>query len=222
MRSPALKFVLLIAIVGGGIAVAWKLGLVEWLAGSSPGEIIAVLRGQWWTPFALLGLCFAIGCLPLPVTPVVLSGGAIFGWLPGSVLNVAGCLLGACAGYVLSRGLGREMIGRWIGPEREKRLDRLVADHGIFAMIRARWMLPLVAVNFAGGLSGMKLGPFVLSSLIGLTPPILVYTYVGHLLAESAGADVAVLLRNGALAVFALLFLSLLPALVKRLRKPTG
>ncbi len=147
MRSHAVRFGLLIGLVVAGVVVAHQAGIVEWLRAHSLPELMHELRAQWWAPLAILGFCLAAGSLPLPVTPVVLVAGAVYGPARGWLIIFIGCLAGSAVGYLLARALGRDLVERLLGPERWDRLDKLIADHGLYAMVRARWMLPLVAVK---------------------------------------------------------------------------
>ncbi len=219
MRAPLARIALFAGLVGGGLIVAWWAGAFDWLRDRPLGELVAALRGRWWTPLAIAGLATVCGCLPLPLTPIVLAGGAIFGPLLGWCLNMAGAMVGCAAGYQLARALGRDAVERLLGAERWRRLDRLVADHGMFAMIRSRFFLPLTAPNFVAAVTGMEFAPFLLSSFLGMALPIAVYTYVGHLLIRTAGADPTHTLRNAALVVLAMLAITLLPAAWRRWRR---
>ncbi len=189
---------------------AYQLGLVEWIREGSIQERVLALRGQWWTPLALGGLIVLAGILPLPTTAVVLIGGAVFGPARGWLLSWVACLLAAVFGYALARILGRDFVARILGPERWERLDGLMEQHGFWAMARARLMLPLSVVNYGAGVSGMRTVPYLLSSIIGMTLPIGVYTYVGHLLLNATSAESTRTLRNGALVVVALLAMSMI------------
>jgi uncharacterized membrane protein YdjX (TVP38/TMEM64 family) len=219
MRSPALRFLLLVALVAVGLVVAQQLGLVGWLRAGSLGERIVSLRDQWWTPLALLGLFALTGCLPLPATAVVLASGAVYGTWHGALLNWFGCMLGAVAGYAAARALGRDFVAGVLGAERWGKLDRLMTQHGFWAMARARLMLPLAVVNYGGALAGMRTGPYLLSSMLGMTLPIVLYSYIGHLLVGAVGSDGARLLRNAAIAVAGLLLASLAAPAVRWWRR---
>ncbi len=209
MRSPVLRFASLVFLVTIGLFLSYKLGLVDWLREGSVGERVLALRGHWWTPPALLGLFVLTGCLPLPATAVVLIGGAVYGPWQGWLLNLFGCLVGAAVGYALSRALGRDFAAKLVGPKRWATLDSVMREHGLWAMVRARWMMPLSIVNYGGGIGGMKVLPFMLSSILGMTIPIGLYTYVGHLLIVAPNSDPARTLSKAAAIVFAMLALSM-------------
>ncbi len=61
------------------------------------------------------------------------------------------------------------------------RADRLLADHGLGAVIAARLVpvLPFTVVNYAGGLTGVRLRDFVIGSAIGVVPGSLAYAALG-------------------------------------------
>jgi uncharacterized membrane protein YdjX (TVP38/TMEM64 family) len=222
MRSPALRFALLVLLVGAGLIVSYRLGIVDWLRGGSLEERILSLRDQWWTPLALLGLFVVTGCLPLPATAVVLVAGAVYGPWHGSLFNWLGCLVGAAAGYAAARFLGRDFVAGVLGAERWRKLDRLMSEHGFWAMARARLMLPLAVVNYGGGLGGMRCGPFLASSMLGMTLPLVLYTWIGHLLVGAVAGDAPRLVRNATLAVGAVLLMSLVAPTLRWWRRRGG
>lgn len=219
MRSPALRFLILVTVLSVGLALSYQLGLVEWLRGGSLADRVLALRGEWWTPVALLGLFVLTGCLPLPATAVVLVGGAVYGPLRGWAFNLFGCLVGAGAGYGLARALGRDFVARVLGPKRWAKLDGLMQQHGFWAMVRARWMLPLAVVNHGGGVGGMKGLPFLLSSALGMAVPVALYTYVGHVLIVAPTKDPARAIGQAAAVVLGMLALSLAGPAFKWWRK---
>lgn len=219
MRSPALRFVLLVILVAAGLVTAHQLGLVDWLREGSLQERILALRERWWTPLVLLGLFVVTGCLPLPATAVVLVAGAVYGPWIGSLVNWTGCLVGAAAGYSAARLLGRDFVAAILGAERWSKLDRLMTRHGFWTMVRARLMLPLAVVNYGGGLAGMRSGPFLLSSMLGMTLPIVLYTWIGHLLVGAVAGDAPRLVRNATLAVLGVLLMSFVGPVLRRWRQ---
>jgi len=219
MRSPALRFAIFVLVVAVGLALSYELGLVDWLREGSVAERVVALRGHWWTPLALVGLMVIAGCLPLPTTAVVLVVGAVYGTWRGWGLNLLGCVLGAAAGYGLARALGRDFAAKVLGPKRWAKLDGLMQEHGFWAMVRARWMLPLAVVNYGGGIGGMKTLPFLLSSTLGMSIPIAIYTYVGNLLITAPSTNATATLGKAAAVVLAMLALSLAAPAVRYWRR---
>ncbi len=219
MRAPLARFALLVALVAAGLFAAYQMGLVDWLREGSLQERVLALRGQWWTPLALFGLIVLAGSLPLPTTAAVLVAGAVYGPLSGWLLNWLACMISALVGYALARVLGRDFVARILGPERWAKLDGLMNQHGFWAMTRARLMLPLSVVNYGAGVSGMRTLPFLGSSVLGMTLPIGVYTYVGHLLLTATTAESTRTLRNATLVVIAMLAMSMIGPVLRWWRR---
>jgi uncharacterized membrane protein YdjX (TVP38/TMEM64 family) len=117
---------------------------------------------------------------PVPKPAMSATAGLLFGWIPGAMVVWAASLLGALGGFWLSRWLGREAVKR-LGGARAKRLDDLTARRGIIAIIGSRLVpvLPFTAINYAAGLSGVRLRDFTVGTAIGIIPGTLAYVAVG-------------------------------------------
>ena len=89
-------------------------------------------------------------------------------------------MLGGLAGFVLSRWLGRDAVVRLAGA-RLARLDRAVSQRGFVSVLVARAMpvAPFVFVSYAAGLSGVRLGPYLLGTAVGLVPWSVLYVGLG-------------------------------------------
>src|SRR5262245_10620339 len=59
-------------------------------------------RESTWAPFVLLGLYFGLAPAGLPMTPLIIASGVVFGPLIGAVYNIVGCLGGAATSYALA------------------------------------------------------------------------------------------------------------------------
>jgi len=219
MRSPVLRFASLVVLVTVGLIVSYQLGLVDWLREGSVADRVLALRGHWWTPLALVGLFVITACLPLPATVVVLISGAVYGPWRGWLLSLFGLVFGAGIGYSLARVLGRDFAAKLIGAQRWAKLDSVMQEHGFWAMVRARWMMPLSVVNYGGGIGGMRALPFLLSSIVGMAIPSAIYSYVGHLLIVAPGSDPARTLGIAAAIVFAMLAVSMAGPALRFLRR---
>lgn len=124
---------------------------------------------------------------PVSRTALSLLVGAVAGFPAGLAVALGGGLLGGLAGFALSRRLGRESVATLAGA-RLARLDRAVSERGFVAVLVARLMpvAPFVLVSYAAGLSGVRLGPYLLGTAIGIVPWSVLYVGVG---ASAAGID---------------------------------
>lgn len=169
---------------------------------------------------AFLVLYAVAGTLGVPGSILTLTGGAVFGFELGTGLNWIGATLGAIGGYWLARFLGRDAIER-IGGRKIYALERLADAHAFSTVLRLRLIpvVPFNALNYASGLVGLDFASYVAGTMIGDLPVTAAYTYFADaLLSGVAGARRTALL-HASVAGGALILLSFLPSLVKRVRR---
>lgn len=218
-RSPVVRFLMLLALLLAALVTLWALGLTEPETLQRILDVIARARGSWWAPLVLVGLYLLFTPLGLPISPLVATGGAVFGLLGGWSINMLGSCLGAALGFEVGRGFGRELVERLAGPERMESLAALLDRHGFWALVRTRFLpLPFGAVNYAAAFLGIHRTPFLASTALGLAVPMLVYTQLGAVLAHAAAGERAAALRQAGWLLLLFFLLTFTPYLWRRLR----
>ncbi len=210
-RRLLVRFLILVVLVGTGFVLLRWSPLAEYLTGEKLTEIIEMLRANRWAPVALIA-AFVILCpLGVPASPMVIAGGVIFGVVVGSFYNILGTFLGATASYFLGRSLGRDFVVHLAG-KRLKKVERAISRRGFWGMVGVRFLpLPFALVNYCAALAGVRPGLFLVSSLIGLMPTQIIFTYFADTLSRAAtGERSGIYLQLGAAGLL-LLLLSLLP-----------
>jgi len=189
-----LRFVLLIALVVGGFLILTRTPLAEHLTREQLLTTLGELRSAWWSPLLLIGLFALVAPLGAPVSPLVVTGGAVFGTLLGSLYNTAGLFVGAGTSYMMARFLGRDFVAHFAG-SRLRRAERVLHRQGFWPLVQVRFMpLPFAVVNFGAALAGIPLLRFLAASLIGLAPATLMHTFfVATLLATPKERQLPVL-----------------------------
>lgn len=220
LRKPLLRFALLGVVVVAGFAAFRFTPLAQYLDREVIAGLLEQLRHAWWAPFALIGLYIVVSPLGAPATPLIFAGGAVFGVVWGGFYNFIGCFLGAAVSFLLARTLGRGLIVQLAGQERIESVERLLAKHGFWNLVRIRFIpVPFPVVNFGAAMAGVRLSTFLTSSALGLLPAILIYTYFTAALVETATGPSKEHLRNLVLAIVLFLALSMLPTLWKSTQK---
>jgi uncharacterized membrane protein YdjX (TVP38/TMEM64 family) len=174
-RRAVVRSTLLLLVVAAGGLVALlvdvpSIGTVRsWLADTGPAGWLALLAGM-----SLITLA------PVPRTALSLLAGVIAGFWGGLALALSSGVLGALAGFGLARWLGRETVTRLAGP-RLARADALLTRRGALAVLSGRLIpvTPFTLVSYAGGLSGIRLRPYLLGSAVGLVPGTLLHVTIG-------------------------------------------
>jgi uncharacterized membrane protein YdjX (TVP38/TMEM64 family)/rhodanese-related sulfurtransferase len=203
-----------------GLLVA---AVAVWLAFNrdrfDPALIESAMHGLGlWAPLGHIAL-FTLGTiLFVPGAIFGLIGGALFGPVWGTVLNLAGATLGATAAFLVARYVAAD----WVRRKASGRLDRLItgveAEGWRFvAFARLVPLFPFNLTNYALGLTHISLKHYVLASLACMVPGTLAYTWLGHAGREAAAGNMAAI-RYGLIALALLAAIAFLPRLLRRLR----
>ncbi len=116
----------------------------------------------------------------VPVNLMIAATAAAFGGLLGLVYALAGSLLAATVVFGIGRGIGRDPVrrfaGRWVNA-----VSRRLNQHGLFAMTLLRLLpvAPFSVVNLVAGASEMRIRDFLLGSLLGMLPGLVLMTVFG-------------------------------------------
>jgi len=111
-----------------------------------------------------------------------MAGGFLFGLLPALPLVSVGIGLGAGAAGLVARTLARESLAaRFAHDRRFAVIDRAVARKGfqIVALSRLSLIMPYNLLNLIYGLTRIPLWKLTLGTWIGMTPSVVLYTYLG-------------------------------------------
>src|SRR6516225_7805435 len=151
---------------------------------------------DWIGKLGPLGLVIFVGIyvvatvLFVPGSVLTLGAGAVFGVVLGSICVSISATLGATAAFLVGRYLARDAIARKIEKnEKFAAIDRAVADEGwkIVLLTRLSPVFPFTLLNYAFGLTRVRLSHYILASWIGMIPGTVMYVYLGSLVNVGAG-----------------------------------
>src|SRR3990172_1104496 len=172
-----------------------------------------------WAPVIFVAL-FAFGtALFVPGAAFGLAGGALFGPLLGSVLNLTGATLGATLAFLIARYLAADWVSRKAGGRLKQLIDGVEAEGWRFvAFVRLVPLFPFNLSNYALGLTRIGFLPYVITSLVCMAPGAVAYAWLGHAGREAlAGGEGAI--RNALLALALLALVTFLPRLARQFRQ---
>jgi uncharacterized membrane protein YdjX (TVP38/TMEM64 family) len=121
---------------------------------------------------------------------LTLGAGAVFGVVWGSIYVSVAATLGATCAFLVGRYLARDAIARKIeGNERFAAIDKAVENEGwkIVGLTRLSPVFPFTLLNYAFGITRVKLGHYILASWIGMMPGTVMYVYLGSLANAASG-----------------------------------
>ena len=208
-----------VLLLAAAVAAVYLSPLREHLSREQVRAFVGELRGLWYGPIAFIGI-FAAACVfALPASVFVLASGLIWGWKLGTLWAMIGGVIGATASFFAGRFIGEGLLDRF------GRVGRVVArqaDHAGFKsllVLRLVPGIPFAALNYGAGVAGVRLGDFLLATIVGMAPSVLVFAYCADALFNGSMREedaVARLLIVGAL----MLAIVLIPGLLKRRLRP--
>lgn len=137
--------------------------------------------GFWGTFF--VAAFYVLACvLLLPGGVLTMGAGFLFGVVTGTVTVSIGSTLGACAAFMVGRWLVRDWVqGKVAGNPKFAAIDRAVGEQGfkIVLLTRLSPIFPFNLLNYAYGLTGVKLWKYALASWVGMLPGTVAYVYIG-------------------------------------------
>jgi uncharacterized membrane protein YdjX (TVP38/TMEM64 family) len=197
-------------------AIAWFAAHRSYFAA---GHLEAELRGMGrWAPLVFIALYAAATVLFVPGSVMTLAGGALFGPLWGTLWNIIGAVLGATLAFVAARYIAADFVARRAGGRLKALVEGVEAEGWRFvAFVRLVPLFPFNLLNYALGLTRIRIAEYVIASAVCMLPGTFAYTYLGYAGREAA-AHGAGAIRNIALAAGLLAAVALLPRLMRRFR----
>jgi uncharacterized membrane protein YdjX (TVP38/TMEM64 family) len=124
-RVPLTHLILAVLLAGG---VVWMLMQRDMLNLEAIGPALSALG--IWAPVGFVLIYGAATVLFFSGAVLSLAGGALFGPVWGTVLNLAGATLGATAAFLLARTIEGESVARRVGGRLRRLVDGVTAEGG--------------------------------------------------------------------------------------------
>ena len=179
--KTAVAVILFIAFV---VAVRF-LPVGEWIQ-----SFQAWVKGLGPIGYVVYVLAYILACVTfVPASPLTLGAGAIFGFVEGAIVVIIGATLGATASFLLGRTIMRRRIEAMAANNAKFRaLDRAIAREGgkIVFLVRLAPVFPFAYINFAFGLTGVKLLSYVIATFLGIIPATLAFVYIADAATRTA------------------------------------
>ena len=217
-RGVAVRRLILLTVLLAGIVCVFF-----WRSYLTVPQIQAfVARLGPWGPVVFI-LLYAVGpAFLVPGLPFDLAAGVVFGPVWGTVYALVGATLGATVAFLAARTVGHDWTEeRLSGPL--KKIKQGVDKGGweFVAFVRLVPVIPFNLLNYALGLTRIRLVPYALASFVFMAPATAAYVYAGWAGGEALAGQEA--LSKTAWQVFialtALALLAVLPRLVVRLAR---
>ena len=155
----------------------------------------------------------------LPGSVLTLAGGALFGPLLGTLYNLTGATLGATLAFLIARYLASDWVAEKAGG-RVKQLINGVEGEGwrFVAFVRLVPLFPFNLLNYALGLTRLRLTHYIIASFLFMLPGAVAFTYLGYAGREAVAGGEG-MIQKGLLALALLAVVAFLPRLIGKLRR---
>lgn len=158
----------------------------------------------------------------LPGTVLALAGGALFGPVWGALYGLTGATLGAAAAFVIARYVAAGWVARKASGWSARLIAGVEAEGWRFAaFVRLVPLFPFNLLNYALGLTRIRLLPYVAATYVFMLPGAVAYTYLGYAGREAIGGGED-LIRKVVLAGALLGIVAFVPRWVRRIRAGTA
>jgi uncharacterized membrane protein YdjX (TVP38/TMEM64 family) len=155
----------------------------------------------------------------LPGSVLTLAGGALFGPVLGTFYNLTGATAGAALAFLIARYLASDWVARKAGGRVKQLIDGVENEGWRFvAFVRLVPLFPFNLLNYALGLTRLKLGHYLIASYVFMLPGAIAYTYLGYAGREAVAGGEG-LIHKGLLALALLAVVTFLPRLIKNMKK---
>lgn len=180
-------------IVGLGIGLVC-LFVVVWVSGVVTPEKVERWVDQfgWAAPIAFILLAACLTPLMVPGPLLAGAAGLLFGTALGTPVAVCSATLGACLAFGIGRFVAGDVVEQ-IGGPRVRSLARWVGRRGFVSVLYARILpgMPYNAINYAAGLTTVRVLVFAAATAIGTAPRTFAYVALGGSLGD-LGSPVAI------------------------------
>jgi uncharacterized membrane protein YdjX (TVP38/TMEM64 family) len=145
-------------------------------------QIIEWIDGLGWFAPVLFVITYTLATIFfLPTMVLTLAGGAIFGPVMGTVINLIGATCGAAFSFLITRHLVYDWFSRKRGPRLKKLIAGAEQKGWMFvAFVRLFPIIPFNLVNYGMGLTAIPFRLYLATTAFFLIPAEIIYTYFGY------------------------------------------
>jgi uncharacterized membrane protein YdjX (TVP38/TMEM64 family)/rhodanese-related sulfurtransferase len=214
MNHRLLRVVVLVTVASGiALAIVFRgrfdvAALQAWVQGTGPAAPLVFM------------LIYALGAVFfLPGSVLTLAGGALFGPLLGTFYNLTGATFGATLAFLIARYLASHWVEAKTGG-RLKELKEGVENEGwrFVAFVRLVPLFPFNLLNYALGLTRIRLSHYIIASYVCMLPGAIAYTYLGYAGREAVAGGEG-MIQKALLALSLLAAVAFIPRLIGRMRR---
>lgn len=169
----------------------------------------------FWAPILYILLWAILPIFLFPVPLLVVPSGYIFGTTMGVIYTLIGCGVNIFIMYYLAAKLARKPISELVEKKSSEKIKQVFfnpsgTSQGVFFIFR---LIPLISynlINYMAGILQISFLPYFLLSLVGITPGIFAFIYLGEQIHDPSSPEFK-------LAIFFLVLLTLVSLILLKI-----
>jgi uncharacterized membrane protein YdjX (TVP38/TMEM64 family) len=210
-RRVVIRFALFLLLLSVAVIAVLFSPLREQVAPDRLLPWLESIRHRPEAPVIFVVLHMTLAAIGVPLSGLIIAGGAVFGTLNGTALNYVGVLLGASISYAIGRSFGYDFVAHLLGARRVA-LEALLEQRGFWSLVRLRYVpIPFAVTNYGLSLLGVKYRNFLATTAVAYPPILLVWSYFASTLVRAGTGERVAILRNLTLATLLMALLTFLP-----------
>ncbi|MEJ2601950.1 MAG: TVP38/TMEM64 family protein [Gammaproteobacteria bacterium] len=206
-KNPRGRLIAGAVFLAAMVVAAWTLPLDTWLDAASVWIADHPRLGR-----GLFVAGFVLGtALMVPGSVLTMSGGYLFGLSGGVPLVSLGAALGGTLACVIGRTVARDWVKEKVADDRRiAALDHAIAHRGFVVVLLSRLslLIPFNVLNYAYGLTRVRVLPYFFATWVGMIPAVVLYVYLGSIaknVDQLVGGDVEAGMAGKALFIVGLI-----------------
>lgn len=177
------KWLVQVGIIG---IMAVTFVVVSYVARANEPVLAAIVQDGNVTSiigFILLTALFVVFVIPLDIVFLIPLGALVWGPVPTALMSIMGWVLGSMVALGIARAFGAPVVEKMIGLKRIRGIEARIPNQNTFwTVVFLRLIIPVDILSYALGLfSTMSWRPYMLATLIGVTPFGFYFSYAGTL-----------------------------------------
>jgi len=173
------KEIVLISIVLVSMFILYKLNIFKF---SNPEEFKDYIQSFGiWAPIVYIVLFTVVPLTLFPDSILAISGGLAFGIVRGSIYTMIGAIMGATLAFFITRTIGNSAINNFMDKNfkgAKNYTDKMGIE--VILLLRLIPLFPFDIVSYLAGLSNIKFKKYIIGTIIGTIPGILVFNNIGQ------------------------------------------
>ena len=160
------------------LVAVWTLPLEAWLE-----QAALWIADNPWQGRLIYFAAFIVGaCIMVPGSLLFMTGGFLFGFAWGVGLVAVATPVAAAAAFVLGGTVARSQVAAAVQRyPKFAAIDKALDQRGalIVFLTRVSMLLPYNVLNYAFGVTRIRIVPYFFATFAGMLPPVVLFVYLG-------------------------------------------